>query len=115
MQETPAKSKALRIFVDEVSKHLSWAHSVFDQLRPVRKECYEEGVRRFHTIKGGAGFFGLGDMADAAAQLEALLEETGGGMCEQLDEIRRSIEDLERCAASLPAAQGAPGREGGEK
>ncbi len=67
--------KAFVIFVEEFQSHLD----VFNQASTTEEnlaEAAEEISRRFHTIKGGAGFLQLSTVADVSAEGEKLFRDS---------------------------------------
>lgn len=67
----PLLSKALVVFVRESREHCVLLDKILlhEPLADERKELR----RRVHMLKGGAGFFGLSELAAAASELEALI------------------------------------------
>ncbi len=65
----PRSTRAYRIFLTEVREHLE----LTERLCAGELTGEECGVLKngFHRAKGGAGFFGLSEMAELSAQLEA--------------------------------------------
>ena len=67
--------KAFVIFVEEFQGHLD----VFNQASGAEDklaEASEEISRRFHTIKGGAGFLQLSQVAEISAEGEKLFRDS---------------------------------------
>jgi len=94
---------AYRIFCDELSKHLAATETLFctagwteDQLK--------EASGRFHTIRGGAGFFKLTAIATLAGQLETMLNENSpAALVEHVEKLREIDLGLRRESSSIPA------------
>ncbi len=79
-------SKAFLLLIEEIGKHLESTKTL---LMGGRGELTPEIIRQigieFHTVKGGAGFFGLETLAAAAAGIERVL------LKEQITDIERII------------------------
>ncbi len=94
--------KAYRIFCEELQKHLEATSTMFitgdwtpEQLR--------EASNRFHTIKGGAGFFRLTSVASLAGELENLLGDTDpADLAKMLDTLRDLDQKLRSAASEIP-------------
>ena len=93
---------AYRIFMDELTKHLDATAALFAST-DWSPEQLQEASGRFHTIRGGAGFFRFTKLASLAGELETLL---GGNAPEALAndlELLLSLSnDLRLEAESLP-------------
>lgn len=84
-----------------------------EQLRQVEVLIAREGAlspeevitigRTFHTIKGGAGFFGLGEISRAAARLEEVFLSQAE---RDVAEVTDIFESLRRMSVSLPEPTG---------
>ena len=96
------KGKAYGIFVAELAKHLARAHEVFDREQSPTSEQVYLAMTSFHTIKGGAGFFGLSEIARVAGHLESLLQKDDLDLALELSGIRDSIASLEKLAKRMP-------------
>jgi chemotaxis protein histidine kinase CheA len=98
------KGKAYGIFVTELARHLSRAHEMFGPgaVAPSRDEIAAAAVS-FHTIRGGAGFFGLSEIASIAGNLEKLLQRPDFDMAREISGIRGSLENLAALAKKMPA------------
>jgi HPt (histidine-containing phosphotransfer) domain-containing protein len=94
---------AYRIFCDELSKHMEATRTLFitgdwtpEQLR--------DASNRFHTIKGGAGFFRLTSVAVLAGQLENLLgEKDTAELTQRLETLRDLDTKLRSAVSEIPA------------
>ena len=71
--KVPLSSKAYLVFLDEVARYRERICTVLSALELDSSDLRRELSAVFHTIKGGAGFFGLDDLADTSAQLETML------------------------------------------
>lgn len=65
--------KAYQLFIEEFSKHLEKYNQFFRTGHKLTKQEISDAQIAFHTIKGGAGFFGLKLIASRAAAIEDLL------------------------------------------
>ena len=94
---------AYRIFFEETHKHMADVGPFFvssswsaDQL--------QVAAGRFHTIKGGAGFFQLKGVAAAAGELEGSLKKLSPvEVAVQFDSLRCLYDTLCRAVADMPA------------
>ena len=82
---------ALRIFETELQAHLTFFDSL--DLSSLSAQLQDENFRsnlmhRFHTIKGGAGFFSLERILRSAATAEKLLQKAD---LTSLDDIASTI------------------------
>ncbi|RIL07131.1 MAG: hypothetical protein DCC75_10275 [Proteobacteria bacterium] len=94
---------AYKIFRDQLDQQLGEAERTLSQ-GPETLSRNELGELRttFHTIRGGAGFLGFPDLADAAKQLEDLFKGAAESVVSQLDEIKSLVERMEDLAKELP-------------
>lgn len=93
---------AYKAFISEIAKHLEWVReNFFDDTFPDDETVYEAS-HRFHTIKGGAGFFNLTSIADTAAILETLLTNREINLYDEFDYIKDLITELDHHAQGLP-------------
>lgn len=94
--------KAYKLFQSELGKHLDSARSLVKGNRlPSIDECYQAGAS-FHTIRGGAGFFGLTELAQVAGNLESMLMSGNKEMLDNFSEVRQLVDRIEALAAKLP-------------
>ncbi|NDC39556.1 MAG: hypothetical protein EBZ48_16210 [Proteobacteria bacterium] len=74
------ESAAYRLFIEEFDKHLLHAHGCIIQdaftVPPEQARLFSVA---FHTIRGSAGFFGLGEVARLCQELEDHLGEVAKG------------------------------------
>lgn len=70
---SPLSSNAYRIFVAELPQQLKRAEEVLEANIGVNPQQAKSLAAAFHTIKGGAGFFGLEQVYRLAGDLEKLL------------------------------------------
>jgi len=99
--------QAYRTFLEECSKHITR----FDELLLHASPQPENGElqvasRHFHTIKGGAGFFGLSDVANFAGALESMLEQTDFEIQSARAEVERIFCALKSAVVKLPPPSG---------
>jgi len=94
---------AYRIFREELTKHLDATCTLFEGTEWTPEQL-REASNRFHTIKGGAGFFRLTTVATLAGRLESLLGEKGAPELATMLETLRDIDtQLRRAASEIPA------------
>ena len=93
--------KAYQLFLDELTKHLASAENALDHT-PSEDEAKELG-RVFHTLRGGAGFLGFPEIAQAAADIEQLMVKSQDTMVHRVEEARDALKELERLADRLPS------------
>jgi chemotaxis protein histidine kinase CheA len=83
---------AYRMFCEELQRHLH-ASSAFFALSDWTPEQLKEASGRFHTIRGGAGFFKLTELSRLAGELEKGLLH---GSPSEVLAGRASLEELDR-------------------
>lgn len=93
--------KALAIYIDEFRRHIDVAERMFHGETSPRQEDLEAAAIIFHTIKGGAGFFGLKDIQEKARRIEDLIAEQRANLLQRQDVIRRELEALQNIAANM--------------
>jgi chemotaxis protein histidine kinase CheA len=71
--DDPIFQKAYVTYLSEVKRHLFEAKEAFAPTKVLELRDLTEAKRKFHTIRGGAGFFGLEEIAKIAGEIEALL------------------------------------------
>lgn len=102
------QGRAYGIFVSEIGRHLRWAHNTFDANHDLESESLQEARRRFHTIKGGAGFFGLDEIASTAERLQKFFSNASSEIIDDMEQARKWIVELEQFAAQLPKPKESP-------
>lgn len=70
----PILEKAFETYVNEVKKHIDDAR---DALLGKGEFEASDVKRKFHNIRGGAGFFGLNEVESVAREIENLLNKSG--------------------------------------
>lgn len=93
---------AYKIFAVELARHLDRARATFSEERELTADDFLRVGAAFHTIKGGAGFFGLSDLAQTAARLEVILMGAKETLILDFDEVRSLMEKVEALAQGLP-------------
>ena len=106
LEEKLLGGAAYRIFVDETAKHLSALAELLHQTT-----WTEEGIRgasaRCHTIRGGAGFFRLTDVAARAGEIEGLLRDISlADFGRELERVTAMFEALRVAAGNMPQPRG---------
>jgi len=67
--------KAYELFKEEYAKHMAYFREQIENIDSVASNR-EEIYRRFHTIKGGAGFLDLGEVVSLAAEGEEIFRHS---------------------------------------
>jgi len=93
---------AYRLFVEELAKHLADATSTFARAQQATKDDLVRLGARFHTIKGGAGFFGFDRIAELAATLEERFNAKDAATFITGDEARSLLHELESASREIP-------------
>lgn len=91
-------TRAYSVYLNESVQHLQEIQTLLFSHKPSKEELTRAAVR-FHTIRGGAGFFGLNSIRQLAKVLEELTKH------EQLDDMSRLqlvLEQLQAEIATLP-------------
>jgi chemotaxis protein histidine kinase CheA len=77
----PLLQSALKIFVKELESHLDYFDEILAQIQaiknnvePVSEKRAQEIQKKFHLIKGGAGFLGLREISENATNGEQLVK-----------------------------------------
>lgn len=96
------KTRAYRLFLDELAAYLAEAKQNICLTEIVNEKFCREAARNFHTLKGGAGFFGLSAVAEYSANLEAIFKKPLEQMVCEMDQARRYILELEQMKEDLP-------------
>jgi len=89
---------AYSIFFEEVQRHI--ASSKILERDALTVEERKELSMRFHTIKGGAGFFKMKALSEHAGKLETLLMSPGTQGC--FPEARELYKEICEIAKSMP-------------
>lgn len=93
---------AYRMFVEELQKHLD-ASKGFFALSEWTPEQLKETSGRFHTIRGGAGFFKLTDLSALAGELEkGLLNGTPAEVASRRASLAELDRKLREVAQAIP-------------
>lgn len=95
-------SQAYRLFLGELADHLAHADVSCASNQALNQANLEDLSRRFHTIKGGAGFFGLKEIAAASAGLESLFKKPLTAVIDAQAQIHSQLELLQQARANLP-------------
>lgn len=100
--EQRIKAKAYQVFFVELERHMQEICSaVAPNKTPDSKDLRKVGAT-LHTIRGGAGFFGLDELAAAAGSIENLLLQDTKRACAELDHVRALIEQVVVLTGKLP-------------
>lgn len=93
---------AYRAFVTECSQQIDRFDEVLHKEHSPEKETLKGAKNAFHTMKGGAGFFGLRDVASYASALESMLTSADLNVNSARVEIEELFEALKGAVVKLP-------------
>ena len=92
-------TRAYGIFVEELRKQVAFSD---EALRTRSPDTYRQLREIFHRIKGGAGFFGLHDIAEVSrgledffSQTEAEIERIPSQAPVKLEELKKALRAIE--------------------
>jgi chemotaxis protein histidine kinase CheA len=102
----PLQSKAYGIFVGEFERHMREMRTVFEKNEAFDQNMLRRAVGAFHTVKGGAGFFGLQQVADLAAETEKILRDPAFDVARQRAVVLENISNLEKLHTEISAKKG---------
>ena len=94
----PLTSEVYRIYRQELAQH-------FERLTRIAEEgllssdCVLEIRTRFHTIKGGAGFFGFNELVEVAGQIENRAAKSQV----TLNELEQALTSMSHIIDQLPS------------
>ena len=94
----PLASGAYALFVTELERQLVRVRALLAEETPQSGDPIRELGSIFHTIKGGAGFFGLGELMGVAARLEASFLN---GAAKRDGEVKELVERLAELSGDL--------------
>ncbi len=90
------------MFVDECSNNIEKFDSALCDATLEAAEEVKRATELFHTMKGGAGFFGLSDVANYSAALESMLDDATLNIDDARAEIESLFEALKVAVKKLP-------------
>jgi chemotaxis protein histidine kinase CheA len=90
----PRSGKAYEIFVNEYHKHIAYITTVLNAETGIDAEEQQKLSRLFHTIKGGAGFFGFDVIHKSAGVLEKILKNPDLKFAAEKNEILSIFNEL---------------------
>ena len=93
---------AYKLFVEELTKHLADAHATFGRAAHTSSDDFIRLSARFHTIKGGAGFFGLTRIAEIASALEQHFNQPDAATFIHGAEARSLLAELDSASREIP-------------
>ena len=96
------KANAYRVFFAELEKYVADASGAVEPGKAPGKEDLRRVGTAFHTIRGGAGFFGLDELADAAGSIEELLLQDTKRACAELEKVRQLVSQFSSLIKDLP-------------
>ena len=94
--------RAYRIFFDEVRRHIGQAQTTLLEFENMSPDDMKRLACAFHTIRGGAGFFGLDQLSKVAGTLEETFGHSPAEVIEQRADVIARISELAKIAAELP-------------
>ena len=93
---------AYRIFFEETKKHLAGT-ALFFESNAWGAEQIQEAAGRFHTIRGGAGFFQLKSLASVAGELEVSLQHSSPEqVVHNIEKLKSLYQQLADEVAAIP-------------
>jgi chemotaxis protein histidine kinase CheA len=95
----PLASGAYALFVTESARQIVRVRALLAEETPQSGDRSRELGATFHTLKGGAGFFGLVEFMEVAARLEAIFSD---GAAPRGGEITELVERLAQLSTELP-------------
>lgn len=95
-------SRAYGLFVSELAGQISKARSSLLGAEFPKKSELPGIALMFHTLKGGAGFFGFDDIAELASDLEAIVSAENFLASWDRAVIGAKIDKIAELAANLP-------------
>jgi len=98
----PTSGKAYEIFFAEFGRHLGAARTILKNPANLSSDDRFRLSASFHTIKGGAGFFGLSDIARISSILEKLFKNPDLKVETEIFEIEGLIDELDSMGRLLP-------------
>ena len=96
----PALQPAFELFIKELDAHVIFLQRTVQQIAELQSQNGSSNAylkeltslsHRFHTIKGGAGFFQLSEIKDFAGTLEKLFQSQGAFSSE--DAIKEELQN----------------------
>ncbi len=100
MTNLSTSSTAYKIFLEELIKHLANTKELLAHPEPLNSDQIRIVGSAFHTIKGGAGFFGLNEIADQAGVIESYFLKATSSFSES--EAKELVATFEVLAEQLP-------------
>jgi len=94
-------TRAYSVYLNESVQHLQEIQTLLSSQKPSKEELTRAAVR-FHTIRGGAGFFGLTTILQLARALEELAKQKEFESSEDLNHLKRALAQLQSEIATLP-------------
>ena len=94
--------QAYRIFLDEYDRHIASAATELSDVKSLNSDLCKRLSARFHTIKGGAGFFGFKEVTTHAAFLEKFFQGELAVIVSECEAARVRIEALRSLRSAMP-------------
>lgn len=101
MKYSSIAPKAYQLYLVQMKAKLEHAEEVFFAGEELSSTVIADAKIDFHTLKGGAGFFGLQEIADAAGKIEDLLTSPALSPATAKEEVRPLLRTLNFLAQPL--------------
>lgn len=95
-------SRAYGIFLAEIDKQLGYARDLLAAPNGPGQAERAEAAIMFHTLKGGAGFFGFGEIAQLAGEVEEILIAPNFASSRDIPAIQSKVDAIENLRQKLP-------------
>lgn len=96
------KANAYRLFFAELAKRVACAEAYVAKEQPPSAAELKEIGASFHVIRGGAGFFGLDELASLAERGERFILGDLAKASDNIDSVRTLVAALSTCTQRLP-------------
>ena len=98
----PVLKNAYSVYFSEAHQHLKELKGVFEGNEDPSSETLKQASTRFHTLKGGAGFFGLSDVSKVAGFLEKKIIEPDFSYQQSITEVKERFLELQKLIEGMP-------------
>ncbi len=96
------EGKAYALFCQELERHIAKGRRFILLNEALTAPILGELSAAFHTVRGGAGFFGLDDMQRVAGELETIFGQEEFNLDMELEGIRALFSELISAQAKMP-------------
>lgn len=98
----PILKNAYKVYFSEAKQHLNELKGIFvDENKPL-PEVLRVASTRFHTLKGGAGFFGLTEISKVSGFLEKKIIEPDFNFLDSKNEVVEKFLTLKKLIEEMP-------------